>query len=270
MTNFWRHLNLHTVVSWLKSITSSSFHQNRGSDSTWRSLNNTKSQKWSKIPYQNRSFWEILRITLLFRGSEAWSEAWSCQLTGRLLFWFWSSLWCFESDLHPWRYYTTRHLIASMPGNGCCGMRSRGSGRLASSMLQHGYPEMCWLFGSESLGWSSCSCWGKLKPFHASQSLDARFCGAHLWGDEKMRGIPLLSNLIVLLCFVCTFCRFQNLFMFHLWRWQGLVIRFLAFSIHSLEECSTGSTWYEIILHSNPQVLVSCCGRFNLKQSVVK
>jgi len=195
MTNFWRHLNLHTAVSWPKSITSSSFHQNRG---FWKHLTLLKQYKISKvgkIPYQNKSFfWQILRITLLFRGSEAWSEAWLYQLTGRLLFWFWSSLRCSKSDLHPWRCYTTRHLIASMPGNGCCGMRSRGSGRLASSMLQQGYPKMRWLFGSESLGWSSCSCWGKLKPIHAPQSLDARFCDAHLWGDEKMRGIPLLSN----------------------------------------------------------------------------
>lgn len=164
-----------------------------------------------KLPTKVKVF-ELLRITILFRGSEACSEAWTSQLTGRLLFWFWSSLRCFKSDLHPWRYYTTRHLIASMPGNGCCGVHSWGSGRLASSMLQHGYPEMCWLFGSESLGWSSCSCWGKIKPFLAPESLDARFCGAHLWGDENMRGICWAIQLISYVVVVCTLCRFQNLF----------------------------------------------------------
>ena len=45
--------------------TSLPFHQIGGSNTTWHSLNIIKCQKWGEAPYQNMSFWETLRITLI-------------------------------------------------------------------------------------------------------------------------------------------------------------------------------------------------------------
>lgn len=69
MTNFWRHLNLHTAVSWPKSITSSSFHQNRG---FWQHLMLLKPPK---IPYQNRRFLRDFEDNSIIQ--RVWSMIWS-------------------------------------------------------------------------------------------------------------------------------------------------------------------------------------------------
>lgn len=75
MTNFWRHLNLHTAVSWPKSITSSSFHQNRGFWKHLTLLKQYKNSKVGKIPYQNKSVLTDSEDNSIIQ--RVWSMIWS-------------------------------------------------------------------------------------------------------------------------------------------------------------------------------------------------